>query len=333
MPKLLLSIVTYNSEAYIAECLKSFFSEEAQRAFANFQVVIVDNASSDATLERISALTLPVEIIRNRENRGFSGGHNQAFRLAKERGIPFVLIVNPDIVFTPSSIAEMLRTMEVDDRVASVGGKLLRASGEQRILDSTGLLMYKSGKTAERGSGEEDREQYNKEEEVFGISGALALYRMAALEDVKMDEEYFDEDFFAYKEDVDLAWRLRLFGWKAVYVPTAVAYHHRAVGSFGGNDLTIAEERRSRSPLASKWSYRNHFFTFLKNEQAINFFLRFPFILFFEARKFGYLLLFERRTLGGLVDFFRLLPKMMAKRKALKAKIFVSPKEIRKWLR
>src|SRR4029453_5424828 len=110
---------------------------------------------------------------------------------------------------------------------ASATGKLLRMDG--KTLDSTGIVMLRSQRHLDRGADEPDRGQFDKPEDVFGPSGAAALYRMKALHDVAIEGQFFDEDFFAYREDADLAWRCRLLGWTSIYVPSAVARHRRRV--------------------------------------------------------------------------------------------------------
>jgi GT2 family glycosyltransferase len=168
--------------------------------------------------------------------------------------------------------------------------------------------MQPSQRHLDRGAGEVDRGQYDREELVFGASGAAACYRRAMLEDVKVDGEYFDEDFFAYREDADLAWRAQLLGWDCLYVPSAQAWHVRRV---------IPERRGSLPPEINRYSVRNRFLLRVKNQtasHAVRFLV--PAVLR-DAQVIGYVLLRERSSLGGLADVVRLLPRAWAKRRAI----------------
>src|SRR5262249_9145749 len=131
---------------------------------------------------------------------------------------------------------------------ASASGKLLRMDG--KTIDSTGIIMLREQRHLDRGAGQLDVRQYQRPEEIFGPSGAAAMYRRAALDDVAFQGQYCDEDFFAYREDADLAWRCRLLGWSSIYVPTAVARHARRV----------TPERRAQLPKEINYhSVKNRF--------------------------------------------------------------------------
>lgn len=155
--------------------------------------------------------------------------------------------------------------------------------------------------------------------EVFGVSGALPMYRTAAIKSIMYKGEFFDEDFFSYKEDVDAAFRLRSAGWKACLVPSARAYHDRsAAGAADGNWRSVIRNRKAKSSIANYYSYRNHLLTLIKNERFGMFFRDAPFILWYELKKAIYLLLFEPRILiRGWRDIIRLLPRMFKKRRSI----------------
>src|SRR3989338_4533015 len=150
--------------------------------------------------------------------------------------IEFLICLNQDAVLTETFVERALKPFH-DSEVAAVQGKVMRLKEKKGndfelngLIDSAGLVMLKNRRIISRGQGEKDRGQYEQAREIFGVDGAVPVYRKSALEDVKIKDEYFDEDFFMYKEDVDLAWRLRLAGWKAVYEPKAVAHHFRGAG-------------------------------------------------------------------------------------------------------
>ena len=330
-------IVTWNSLKFLSFCLKSIFKQ----TFTDFSVIVVDNASQDKTVEFIKENYPQVTILRNTRNLGFAHANNQGIQLSKS---PYILFSNPDIILEPDFLEKAIKSIEKEEKIASVGGKLLKLKADfsldqlpeikkTDIIDSCGLEIFKSGKVIEWGMGERDSEKYSKEKEIFGVSGALVLYKKEVLEDLalaisfrdKTHLEYFDEDFFAYKEDVDLAWRARLYGYKAVFNPKARAYHFRSVDQF--------RRRKERPKLINILSYKNHLLTLVKNLTVTQFFLFWPFIIFYELKKFFYILFFERSTLLGLVQFFKKFSLAWRKRGIIMTKRRVSDKEVRQWFR
>jgi len=190
------------------------------------------------------------------------------------------------------------------------------------VIDSTGIVMLPSQRHLDRGADREDTGQYARAEEVFGASGAAAVYRRAMLEDTRVGAEYFDEDFFAYREDADLAWRAQLLGWSCLYVPDAVARHGRRV----------TPERRAGLPAAiNYYSVRNRFLLRLKNQTAGHA-LRFlvPAVSR-DLQVIGYVLLREHSSLGALRDVIRLWPRTWAKRRAIMAKRRRPTREMIAW--
>ncbi|MGH9337434.1 MAG: glycosyltransferase family 2 protein, partial [Vicinamibacteria bacterium] len=186
------------------------------------------------------------------------------------------------------------------------------------------IYMTPNLRHLDRGSGQEDRGQYDRGEYVFGASGAAALYRRRMLEDVAVDGEYFDEDFFAYREDADLAWRAQLLGWRAVYTPLAVATHARRV---------VPERRASLPKEINMHSVKNRFLLRIKNQTLTEFFALLPPSLFRDLQVFGYVALFERSSLPGLVFVARRLRKTWSKRRQIMARRRVSSRDMLRWFR
>lgn len=331
-PRLSVQIVAWNSLAYLPELLASL---EAQ-TFQDFQILLIDNASTDGLEAFVRAAHPSVTILRNARNLGFSAAHNQGIRYACERWADadlsrcYVLVTNPDIILSPTYLETIVAEADAHPETGSFGGKLLCAfkeftsddAGHETVfsdrLDTTGILAHRDRTFTERGSGELDEHQYDDAPEVFGVPGALALYRASALQDVRVGGatgEVFDADFFLYKEDVDLAWRLRSAGWEARYVPEAVAHHHRAMADREGKGVFARmRNRRKKSRLRSFYSTRNHWWLLLKNETAWNGILAFPWIFFSEAKRMGYIVLFEPGLLPAFSEAVFRAPKMLSKR-------------------
>lgn len=341
-----MTIVAWNGLRYLKELLPSI---DAQ-TFRDFQVLIIDNGSTDGTLEWLRANYPRVGVLKNIRNIGFGPGHNQGIRYALDHwaGEPledrFILAVNQDIILTPTFLDGLVAEATVHPEAASFGGKLLRAFGENLhdevmretvksdIIDTTALAAHRNRTFTDRGAGEMDTRQYDALRDVFGICAALSLYRMSALVDVKYKEEYFDNDFFAYKEDVDLSWRLRLLGWGARFVPEARAYHYRGV--YGKDKMGWLERWRNRRGKASFRNFistRNHWNMLMKDELFVNALLALPFIAFSEARRMLFVLFFEPKTIPAFFQAVARFPKMMRKRFSLMRRRRVTAAEIRKW--
>jgi GT2 family glycosyltransferase len=253
-PVVSVTIVTYNSAPFVQQCLHYVLAQSLQE----LEVIIVDNASSDETPQLLRRFENQTQVIYNKENTGFAGGQNQAIELA--RGA-WVLTLNPDVRLSPNFLSRLLAAGETDEQVGTVCGKLLAMQADFEIpatpvLDSTGIYFTPSLRHFDRGSKQPDHGQYEKLEYVFGATGAAALYRREMIKDVALNSGFFDPDFFAYREDADVAWRAQLLGWKCIYTPYAVAYHVRSV---------LPSNRRSLPAVINMHSVKNRFLMRINN--------------------------------------------------------------------
>jgi GT2 family glycosyltransferase len=317
------------------------------QSYPHITPIIVDNGSDDGSAAFVRENYPEAMVLQNTRNLGFARAHNQAIEYARthmmsEGDEVFVLVVNPDIILDERFVERLVERFEHRTDVGSVCGKLLKVhevmDGDLRdknfsdMIDSAGLRVFRSRRTVELGSGDRDNERFERTEEVFGASGAAVMYRMRALTDASLSGEYFDEDFFAYKEDVDLAWRLRLLGWKSVFVPAARAYHYRALtGDEKFSVLRMLRNHRGRSLLRSRLSYRNHLLTIIKNDHLLNLLRDLPSIVFFETGKLLYLMLINPAALSAVPAFIRALPRAVRKRRIIMDKARVSRQDIRRW--
>ena len=324
-----LVIINYNSEKLLKTCLDSIRA----LTYADREVIFIDNASADWSVEYVRAHYPEVRIIANYENLGYAGGANQAVRKSKGE---FVVILNPDIVFEPDYFDVLVERMERDKKIGAIIGKLRKfdfAKGEKtNVIDSAGLLMYKSRRCVDRGQGEKDRRQYDVAEEVFGITGAVPMYRHAALEDISVNGECFDESFFMYKEDVDISWRLRLAGWKCFYEPRARAYHGRGTGAV--NRATMVDVARARGGLSrfqKHYSYKNERLMRAKNELSLNVAHDFVHIAWREMLMTGWMCVREPYLFKSFFVFLKQFPGALTKRHAIMQRKKASAKEMQKW--
>ncbi|GAA3964949.1 glycosyltransferase family 2 protein [Hymenobacter antarcticus] len=222
-PSVLLSIVTWNSAAVIEACLASVLAQ----THADFTVWVVDNASADDTCARVAAVAATdarVRLHRLARNTGFCGGHNYALDRTSSEA---VLLVNPDIVLRPNYLARALAVLRADAGIGTVCGLLLQSDGPNPRIDSTGLEALPDGRFRLRHHGRRLAETDLRPGLVDGADGALPLYRRAFIDDLRVEGQFFDERFFAHKEDWDIAWRGRLYGWRTVFEPGCRALHPR----------------------------------------------------------------------------------------------------------
>lgn len=311
MVKVAVNIVTFNSAGDIAACLESLTAQ----TFRDFHVHILDNASADDTVERLKSFD--AVIVQSKINTGFAKAHND---LIKAYPAEYALVLNPDAVLKPDFIEKIVAALDARPDAASATGKLLRLDG--KTLDSTGILMLRGQRHLDRGAGEPDLGQFDKPEDVFGPSGAAALYRARALEDVSIDNQCFDEDFFAYREDADLAWRCRLMGWNSIYVPSAVALHRRRV----------TPERRSQLPsIINYHSVKNRFLLRLNNMTASLYTRDLLHITVRDLSVVGYVLLREWKSIGALTYVVRNFPRLWRKRQAIQSRKRISGPELDRW--
>lgn len=332
-PKVSIQIVTWNSREYIGDCLDSIFSQ----TFKDFIVLVIDNASTDGTAEFIEEKYKNVYLIRNSKNLGFSRAHNQGIKLTNSE---YIFILNPDVILESDFLERIVKKAERNKKIAAFGGKLLKMKFVNRelnekiktnIIDSTGLKIFRSRRVFDRGEGEKDNKKYNREEKIFGISGACVLYRRKALEEIKIFGEYFDEDFFAYKEDVDLAWRLQLKGWSALYCPDAFAYHFRTTTYRTGVNRIGISKHLKKTAKVNFLSFRNHLWLILKNDYWQNFLYHLPFIFCYQFKKILFLLFTQPKVLfQAELSFWKGVRKILRKREMILKNAKIGPKEIRK---
>jgi GT2 family glycosyltransferase len=221
------TIVTYNSGRFIKRCLESVLSQR----YPLKEVIVVDNASTDGTIDILEQFEDRCQVYYNEENMGFAAAQNQAIKLSNG---DWVLTLNPDVLLLPNFIQALVDAGQFDSRIGSVCGKLLTMTAhfeipEQPVVDSTGIYFNPMLRHLDRGSQEVDNGHYLQYEYVFGATAAAALYRRAMIDEISLDGEFFDSDFFVYREDADVAWRAQLMGWKCLYAPHARGYHVRKV--------------------------------------------------------------------------------------------------------
>ncbi|MEQ1883630.1 MAG: glycosyltransferase family 2 protein [Bryobacteraceae bacterium] len=248
------TLVTYNSGRFIKRCLESVLEQK----YPNLELVIVDNASTDGTVDILEPFQDRCRIYYNTDNLGFAAAQNQAIALANG---DWVLTLNPDVLLMPNFIQALVDAAHVDPKVGTVCGKLLSIRPtfdlpDEQLVDSTGIYFTPTLRHLDRGSQEVDRGHYVNFEYVFGATAAAALYSRQMIDDISVMGEFFDSDFFVYREDADVAWRAQLMGWRCIYTPSARGYHVRNV---------LPGNRRALPPEINMHSVKNRFLMRIKN--------------------------------------------------------------------
>lgn len=313
-PLVSIIVLTYNSRKH----LPALFSSLAGQTYPSLEFIVVDNASSDATVEWInqqSVITVN-EFITNTTNEWYSKGNNQGVRVAHGE---YIIFCNDDIVLTPTCVMQLMETALQKPHIGMIGGKLLKLTPEEveagelrivqpRTIDSAGIALHRSRRASNRGENEIDTGQYEIAQEIFGITGALMMVSRKALEATKYQHEFFDEDFIAYKEDVDLSWRMHRAGFSVYYQPLAVAYHARTV------QQTSLANRKNTRQIVRAYSYRNHWWAMYKNSSLAEIVKHCIWIIPYELSKLLYILIKEPKTLAQLPNIIRGLSRMKRKR-------------------
>ncbi|MBL8241003.1 MAG: glycosyltransferase family 2 protein [Bryobacterales bacterium] len=248
------TLVTFNSGRFIKKCLESVLAQK----YTDLELIVIDNASTDGTVDILEQFDGRCRIVFNDENIGFCAAQNQA--IAMSRG-EWVLTLNPDVLLMPGFIQQLVEAGQLHPRIGSVCGKLLTIKSnfelpDKPMIDSTGMYFTPMLRHLDRGSQQPDNGEYSNFEYVFGATAAAALYRREMIEDIAMKGEFFDNDFFVYREDADVAWRHQLLGWRCLYTPYARAYHVRNV---------LPGNRRALPPEINMHSVKNRFLMRLKN--------------------------------------------------------------------
>jgi GT2 family glycosyltransferase len=309
-------VLAWNSLRFLPACIDAVRAQ----TYPALELVVIDNNSSDDSVNLVRSRYPGIPVIVNECNLGFARAHNRGIR---ETGGEYYMPLNPDVVLASDFVARMVEAARLAEDIGAVSGKVYFSSerGPTERIFSTGHLLTRNRKSANRGYKRKDIGDYDEVDYIFGPNGACPLYRRSMLEDVRMGGECFDENFFLYGEDYDLCWRAQLLGWRSIYTPHAVAYH-RSRGT-GGFD----------SPFIQYQFARNHYMTILKNDHLLHLLLDAPYILLWE-------LIWQTHTaatnprrilshLRAYVGFLQAVPKVLRQRRELHARKRVTPQYMR----
>jgi len=321
MSKLSINLIIYSNQE--TKYLPFLFDSLSKQTFQDWEMIVVDNASPLGLLfavkKELQKLEKPYRILKNEKNVGFALGQNRAYAAAHT---PYVLMQNPDMYLLPDVLEKLVTFLDDHQQTATVSARLMRwdfehvfhstesltlleraRAGFTSDVDAIGIRLFRNRRavewlTRERWTKDstqpEIRKIYDKKIlEVFGVSGALPMYRKALIDNVLLpDDQLFDPTYHSYKEDLDLAYRLRNAGFTSYILLDAVAYHNRTgAGPKKMSDWAAIRNKQSQAAFVSYHSYKNHLRTLYKNEYWLNLVLDFPFIVWYELKKALFFLL------------------------------------------
>jgi GT2 family glycosyltransferase len=236
-------IVNFNGEGFLKDCFRSL----SEQTFKNFEIIFVDNSSTDGSLflakKLASHMNLDIQFVELDKNRGFTGGNNEGFKYSSRQYIAFL---NTDTIAEKNWLKNLIETMEAYPKVGICASKLIVT--KENVIDSAGDGYSTFGHAFKRGEGCSTQD-FSTGEFIFGACAGAALYRREMINHIGL----FDEDFFLIFEDTDLNFRAQLSGWKCIYVPEATVYH------------TVGGSMKQFSAMAAYYSVRNDKFVKIKN--------------------------------------------------------------------
>lgn len=299
-------VVNYNGKVFLKKCLSSLSSQ----SYPDIEIIFVDNGSSDGSTEYVKKEFPSVKILELTKNLGFAKGNNTGIKEARGE---LIATLNNDTEVTQRWLEELVGAMKTDPDIGMCASKMLFME-KPDMIQSTGLSISRSGVCWDRGIYETDNGQYESAEEIFGPCAGAALYRKKMLDDIGL----FDEDFHAYLEDIDLAFRGRLSGWKCVYVPKAVVYHYHGGTAGFETDHTIY------------YANRNILWNTIKNFPYMVLISSLPWIIVRNIAVVPYYIIkgHGKAIIRSKIDAIKGIPKMLARR----SRSHVPEKDIKKFL-
>lgn len=314
------TIVTWNSGQFIKRCLESVLAQRLDK----LEIVVVDNNSTDGTIDILEQFEDRCHIAYNSDNLGFAVAQNQAIAMARGS---WVLTLNPDVLLLPGFIESLVEAGNLSPRIGTVCGKLLTMTStfdlpDRPLVDSTGIYFTPMLRHLDRGSQEVDNGHYLRNEFVFGATAAAALYRRKMIDDISVNEEFFDSDFFVYREDADVAWRAQLLGWQCLYTPHARGYHVRKV---------VPGNRRALPAGINMHSVKNRFLMRLKNITPDLYRRNWMSITWRDAVVLGCCVVREHSSLQAFGYVLKNWRRVLEKRRDIMSRRRVSDAEIAEW--
>jgi len=319
-------VLNYNGLKYnvLQKCLKSIKNQKKV-----YETIIVDNGSRDRSVKFIKEKYAKFKVIKNKKNIGFSEAFNKGVYSAKG---DYIVTLSNDVTLDKEFIKNLLQEIKKDKQKFGMYAPKILYQDKPTIINSTGLLIFKDGSSKLRGVNENDRNKYNKGEEVFCPAGAAGIFKKELIKKIG----FYDKDFIAYNEDHDLGWRARLNGWKCKFSPILRVYHKRHTTKEGfTKKILFLSERNRILGLIKNFRIRDIIlsqFYFLKKMILINKAKTKDSVRTKYLKKHSMLKILWYFLLGD-VNALILFPKFMIKRIGVQKLKKISDKEIKRWFR
>ena len=329
--KIAVIIINWNGKHLLEECLISVRNQD----YNNYKTILVDNGSSDGSVACVRERFSEVKIISLNENTGFAKANNIGiYKALKDKEVEYIALLNNDAIAEKNWLSEMFQVIKKDQKIGSVAPKILKYYKRDEF-DSMGMKIRIIGSGMNNLVNKKNDDKYSKSVEIFGPTGCSCLYKKEMLEDIVIKDEYFDNDFFAFCEDLDLNWRARLRRWKSFTAPMSIVYHK------GSESFQVYSFSKAYH------SHRNRLFVILKNYPFKYFvkgmlFFIFSYTYYFSSilsnkgysartkEKIGYLNT-AKFIIKGWISFFMFLPRMIKKRLYIKKRKLITNKDLSQW--
>lgn len=308
----LVSIIILNFNGLKKEFLQNCLLSLYEQTYEEIEVILVDNASTDSSVEYVKTAFPQILLVNNQENVGFCRGNNIGYQMATG---DYVFFLNNDTVLNETCVEKMVEGIDIHPNIGMIAPKLTRPNVEQpdlgELIDSAGLLLLNGMRLRDRGFGSVDSGQYNAPTRLFAPCGAAAFFRKTILDSIYMKYgEVWDEDFFAYYEDGDLAWRVHHEGWQCLYFPQATLVHYR-----GGS----SPHSFFKKPFEYKvHTIKNRYLMIIKNASSHDVKRGWASLLKQEVAIWGYMVLHPRLLLSVLRALYLTVPNALRKRRIIK---------------
>lgn len=324
-PHVTIIILTWNSAAFIKYCLESCVAQD----YPKYDITVIDNGSQDDSVEIASHVLeesqVSSKIIKNSQNLGFAVGMNQGI---KGSSGSWFLLLNSDCIIADGYLSRAVSIANDHVGLGGIGGTVFQLEGQRKTdkIDAAGYFLS-------RRFAVNRIDCLSKEQFVFGLSGACSFLNRKMLDEIRLSNEYFDESYFAYFEDLDLYFRANLLGWKFLYSPSLIAWHLRS-GSQNGRKKFL-----QKSVFFQHHYLKNRYFTIIKNTPARILIEQFALFLILDVAMWLYIAmnLGLNRTARVLMDvvksLFVFFPSLIQKRCRIQESRKVSIKQVRQFFR
>ena len=360
-PVITINLVIYNGEKYTRRCLDSILKQTYPHEL--IEVNILDNASTDSTKEIIKSFGFRISDFgftkffshNNEKNLGMWPGQEE---LLKHSHGEYIIALSVDVILHQDFIKNTVEVMKHDPHIGALQAKVYKYELGSLItanyslptttIDTLGFQIFRSRRITNIGHGEEDQvglSCYAKAtqdtakicyKQIFAVEGAVPVFRRQALEDCRLKSQggkIVEPDFFWYGDDLDLAWRMRIFGWKQVYTPSVVAWHDRkTTKALAGGWKEFIKIRKIVPMFKRRLDWRNTTLTIIKNDFTANLLRDLIYILWRQLRLWAYFLIFEPTMFAEIFKVAKMLPKMLKRRSEIMRKAKITPKEFRQWI-